>query len=364
MNKTLKSLIKFFPLKICRDIAEWQRNCGGSVINIHAPVVDEAEKAARLDPRIEFQFKLRFEDLSKHQTLQVIQNPIVCGCGGLVVLPDGKFVLQGNWDARFLKSNPNYSILGKISNAFLRGDYYSLLSHWGAEYYHWFHDVLPRLIPALPHLPGNIRFLINHDLRNYQIRSLEALGISREHLVFQSSGSRQKIERLWFASPLGNPEFSSSRVLAELSKKIRRACTVENGDQPQRIFISRRLAERRRLVNENEIIAELRRLGFVDLALETMPFDLQVKTMASASIVCGLHGAGLTNILFCQTGARVAEISSPIRDHIHYQLLSHKLGHRYFSFNQVEERCGESEPDFYIDVPAFRKWISELIREQ
>jgi capsular polysaccharide biosynthesis protein len=60
--------------------------------------------------------------------------------------------------------------------------------------------------------------------------------------------------------------------------------------------------------------------------LENMTIKEQMKTFAEASHIVAAHGAGLTNLLWCQPGTKVIEIQD--KNMIHkkvYPLLSHNL---------------------------------------
>ena len=90
-----------------------------------------------------------------------------------------------------------------------------------------------------------------------------------------------------------------------------------------------------------------------------------MKTFAEASHVLAAHGAGLTNLLWCQPGTKVIEIQD--RNMIHkkvYPLLSHNLGlaHKLYLADVVPiERQNNAKPkgvkrfsdmiNFKINIP-------------
>lgn len=75
-----------------------------------------------------------------------------------------------------------------------------------------------------------------------------------------------------------------------------------------RIYISRRAARWRRVINEAEVLEALRPWGFVPVQLEALSLAEQIALMQTAEAVIGIHGAGLTNLAFCQPGTLVVEI--------------------------------------------------------
>jgi capsular polysaccharide biosynthesis protein len=345
-------------------VAAWEAARGNEFREIHRPIDAEANAAASLDPRISRQFELRKHDLQKPQSLHRIQNAKILGPHGVVVLPDGRFVLQGQWDRSFLEADPIYHHFSRAGGTYLSGPAYCLMSRWGDSYYHWLHDVLPRLLTALPHLPQEIRFLLNENPKDYQTESLKAYGIHGDKLQpCLGPGARIHVERLWFATPLGNPEFSSGDVIRKTGGIIREACLF-SGRQTHasdRIFISRKKCGRRRLINEDAVFGELERFGFRRIFFEEMSFHEQVRCAAHAKVICGLHGAGFTNMMFSESRQKIIEILSPRKDQIHYKLLAHKLGHFHHQYDSVEEIEANHESDYRVEPKKFSQFIQKIL---
>jgi len=69
----------------------------------------------------------------------------------------------------------------------------------------------------------------------------------------------------------------------------------------ERIYLSRGKGARS-LANEDEVAAFLQSEGFTVVACEGLSICEQAAMLARARVVVGLHGAALTNIVFCQPG--------------------------------------------------------------
>ena len=81
---------------------------------------------------------------------------------------------------------------------------------------------------------------------------------------------------------------------------LRESFIPKNIDKPYRlIYITRKDALYRKIVNEKEIEDYLREIGFEIIQMSELPFLEHVKICAEAKIVVGPHGAGLSNIVFC-----------------------------------------------------------------
>jgi hypothetical protein len=78
--------------------------------------------------------------------------------------------------------------------------------------------------------------------------------------------------------------------------------------QTRRLFISRADAASRQIRNWVEIEPVLARHGFESFTVSAHSLPAQIEAFAAASAVVGVHGAGLTNIVFGRPGLRVLEI--------------------------------------------------------
>jgi capsular polysaccharide biosynthesis protein len=73
----------------------------------------------------------------------------------------------------------------------------------------------------------------------------------------------------------------------------------------KRFYINR---HHRRLKNEEEVQSYLKSIGYVIINLEDLTVDDQVYLFNNATEIVGFHGAGLANLLFCNSNTRVFEI--------------------------------------------------------
>lgn len=85
----------------------------------------------------------------------------------------------------------------------------------------------------------------------------------------------------------------------------------QRGQRGDRLFISRRHAAYRRVVDDDAIETLLVQRGFTVVYLETFGFAEQVAMMAQAQVIVAPHGAGLTHLLFCAPGTVVLELFAP-----------------------------------------------------
>ena len=131
------------------------------------------------------------------------------------------------------------------------------------------------------------------------------------------------------------------------------------GFRGRRIYVSRRLAATRRVSNEAEVVALLRKRGFEDIALEELSFAAQVELFAECEIVVAPHGAGLANIVFAPPGCMVIEIApedcEPARRF--FENLSAGAGHH---FARVSGGVGFWKEKFDVDLTSLEIALKEL----
>ncbi|WP_218596791.1 glycosyltransferase family 61 protein [Chroogloeocystis siderophila] len=184
---------------------------------------------------------------------------------------------------------------------------FSLINAWSQNYWHWIIDCLTRLegIEFYQQQTGiKPKLIIDANPTSWQIDSLRLLGYQPQDCI-RWNKSRLRVEKLIISSfrrhydevysvesPLAS-RWIRKRMLSNLSQ-------TENKHFSSKIFISRRQAEGRRIINENDVIATLANFGFVAYILEDMNFEDEVRLFSQATMVVAPHGAGLTNIIFAQ----------------------------------------------------------------
>jgi hypothetical protein len=77
---------------------------------------------------------------------------------------------------------------------------------------------------------------------------------------------------------------------------------------PRHIYIDRRGAALRPLLNEDEVVDALRPFGFVPIRPETLSMEDQLRLFRHADAIVAPHGAGLANLGFCKPGTVILEL--------------------------------------------------------
>jgi hypothetical protein len=343
------------------DVTAWANERGCPVKLLHPPVIGEVRPYVNNDRVAREEFAKHRAALERAQALVTIETATIRDVVGLVELPDGQVCYEGNWWLPYLRDHPAYKRRFALKRRRLRGNIYSLLSLWAPEFYHWFHDVLPRLETALPHLPADTRFLINSNPKAWQLDSLIAFGIGLDRLEIQPDGMHTRVERLWFATPVGHSSLGSGLVMRRVANRLRRHFVDDNSvEKLRRLYVSRRKAADRRIVNESEIKPLLEEHGLETVLCEDLSLAQQVRLFAKTTAIIGAHGAGLTNLIYCMPDSFVGEIrfdSVPPA----YLVMSRQLGMHFSQFEADPVVAGANQIDMQVSPAAFKKWISDCL---
>jgi hypothetical protein len=302
------------------------------------------------------------ETLSRRQILVSIQKASICGILGLVRMPDQRVLFEGNWWLPSLKAHADYKTRFFFKRQKIKGNVYSLLCMWAPSYYHWLLDVLPRLGAALPFLPSDSKFLLNSKPSKWQIESLLAFGIGQDRLIYQKEAMRTSVQKLWFATPACQTGYATRETLVPVISRLKDYFGSDVVSPLKRIFISRRKASRRRLLNEEAVLEKLLPLGFEVLVCEEMSPAEQVKAFSRAETIVGPHGAGLTNLIFAPKGCQIYEIN--FGDKIyrgHYWFLSRLLGHSFECVEAQKANIAHEEFDLIADMNSLDLQIGKML---
>lgn len=240
----------------------------------------------------------------------------------------------------------------------------AVVSHWAQQvYYHWLLDALPRLdilrrtgIPY-DHLYTNVAL-------PFQRETLLRAGVDLATVVHPEPRDRLHFQADHLVVPaLPGGELRPSRHAV----RFLRSLFGTAADAPvRRLYVSRADASARRVRNESALIDALIPLGFEPVTLAGRTVEQQADLFASAHIVCGPHGAGFTNVAFCQPGAALVELMPSGYQVQCFETLAAAAGVRY-SRLVVDDTPTESsiDPgrthDMVADIPTVLRAVRAVL---
>ena len=237
----------------------------------------------------------------------------------------------------------------------------SLLSMWTTQnFYHFSMDAIARL--HLIKRAGidwrEIDQVLLPVLDSASARRwVEAAGIPREKIIPVRYGERFLVqaEHLICGSFPGMRRTCSAEAV-EFLQGLRHFAPAE---KPRRLFVYRR-SHSRLLLNEDEVWALLFPLGFERVEPAQVANAEQVFSEAEA--VVGVHGAALTNLLFCKPGTKVLELLPSDHSYPCYISMAHHAGLHYDALicpsTQVVERPIEEAYNSNFDFTVSREALA------
>jgi hypothetical protein len=233
------------------------------------------------------------------------------------------------------ESHPAHYALRLPSVHRIKSPTLSLVSYWSNNYWHWIFDCLGKFL----FLQKHFHVLSTHcvvaalgiDQLPFKRQSLQALGIDLDRILDIKPASHFIFNDLYVSNLPSAVAFPDS----ELIDLLRRAFLplVSSSSWPPMIYVSRDKAASRRVLNNLDLDHVLYRHGFAKIYLEDLTFIEQIQLFSGASVILGQilgqHGAGLTNILFCNPNARVFELIDNPRHNPCFAVLAEKLGLAY-----------------------------------
>jgi len=186
---------------------------------------------------------------------------------------------------------------------------------------------------------------------------------------------RIRVAELWVVSTCADNQHPAHVGAKWARTAIRTAFSVHTAlPGGKRLYVSRADASVRKVANEAALIERLTSLGFDIVAPGTMTVAEQAARFAQASHVVGLHGAGMTNVVFCPPGTSVLELLHPYYATNAFAVLSRAGGLDYRAMAGCDGGDPATAPnnphdvidwigrDVWIDIDAVAAWAANTNR--
>lgn len=288
----------------------------------------------------------------------VVPQGHVLGPYGAVMTADGTllFDVSPYFGITRWQQHPLYLQARLPPPVHLEGSVAVLTTRGGDSYFHFMLDVLPRLalLERAVALAALDRYVVNAS-RQFQRELLAQFGVPLDRIVQSTSFPHLVAKHLVVPSlperhsrtPTWVVDFLRQRLLPE---------TVTSTSR--RVYVARGAADAtRRVSNEEDVVAALRKAGVEPACLEGMGISDQVQLFAEAELVIAPHGAALTNILFCGPRTDIVEIFPPGYVNPCYWNLASAVGHLNYRYvmgagREPRTRTGSrsAQRDFSVDI--------------
>jgi capsular polysaccharide biosynthesis protein len=236
------------------------------------------------------------------------------------------------------------------------GKIFSLRDTGEENYFHFFNDVLPKLLFARENgiELTDYTFIVSKSLSEKEyfkvIRTYSWISKLKFHV---QNVDWVQFEEALFCKPLTH----SVRFYKEMVRMYRNY----QPSKDRRVFIVRSPKTLRYISNLADITPMLNELNFEILDAGNLAFAEQVRIFSESGFVVGVHGAGLTNIIFREgKPLKLLEIAHPfVYIPFHYIMLASILKYEY------QVLLGKNEDPrsggFEVDPKELRKTLEEMI---
>jgi capsular polysaccharide biosynthesis protein len=279
------------------------------------------------------------------------------------ILPESFAVMEHFSKWRLAKRWSKYFVRTHLlqQSKTLENDAIWITNDWSTVHFHWMLDTLPRLWVLGNRMRGATLLFPGALEQNedYIRASLQPFGYLDIRFVHQTTHCKKMLLPLPIA-PTGN---YNEKVVKELQALYRSHYPAAT-DVSDKIYVSRKKANKRRVVNEAEVSSFLEKYGFQTFCLEDYPFARQMQIVANARYLVSNHGAGLTNILLMATGGKTLELrqEGDASDNCYFALAS-ALGLAYYYQICDSEYLGEDAhtANLVVNVEMLKNNVESML---
>jgi hypothetical protein len=207
------------------------------------------------------------------------------------------------------------------------------------NYFHFFNDVLSKFYFLRNHqlIDTNIPLVINKVLykKDYFKYFLENTSLGKYNWFAQDEKMYIHSESAVFCKPFTH----SIEIYNELLDDMR--IPSENLNYNRKIYLNRRKDSLRYIVNDEEIVPKLKEKGYEIIDSSSLSFADQISVFSQTEKLIGIHGAGLTNMIFRRGASmEVTEIFSPYLNYFpfHYIMLARMFNFKYNAIAGLESK--------------------------
>jgi len=242
---------------------------------------------------------------------------------------------------------------------------YLTIHHPWFNYYHWVCESIFRLWMVRGQLKKLTLVLPEYYKdADFIMGSLEPFKI--ENIFYIPNGKSLMVKNLCLPQIKPVCDSYSATELKQVSVFYRNYVLSEKKvpfEQVDKLYVSRELAPRRKIVNEAEVQKVVKKYGFTIFCPENFLFLEQVAIFSQVKYLVGTHGSGLTNLLFMGKDTSLLELHKNKTNELDHPsplfwYMAGALNINYY--HQLCETPGVEDyftGDYYVDVALLEKNI-------
>jgi capsular polysaccharide biosynthesis protein len=260
--------------------------------------------------------------------LQILSNVILEPKHGLIFTSSGSLVIESTpWGHLHAYNSFPWNRMAHVSKLRVSSAIYVTSN----SYYHWLVEDLPSTIFCLQKFPDSPIIAYKNSAK-YVMDFLSQ--VDAEVIFVEGPIQVGSLLCVTKRNDSGWPHPIDLQVLKAFEPFSNAMATPSNS---QKVYVSR-INSKRSPENEDEIIATFKDKGYLSVELEGLNLFRQIELISSANSLAGIHGAGLTNMIWMNHDSQVQDISN-----VNYWT---ECFHRIAHFNQQKYRAVTYEGAF------------------
>jgi hypothetical protein len=203
--------------------------------------------------------------------------------------------------------------------------------------------------------------LVNKITASFQKELLDIHGIPSEKIIETEENTFIEATELMIPS-LSLQSFYGNNYIREtvLNSPLRNGLSARKS--PSRVFLSRRKAKWMRIVNEDVLDALFEKYNIIPIEFEGMSVLEQATLMNNCELFISVHGAGMTNIIYCKPKTGIIEILNRHRLNVGYYpyAVFQKLNYGYILADSVDNPDVKQNSEPYKNIFLDEEQISKI----
>ena len=238
------------------------------------------------------------------------------------------------------------------------------------NYSHWLLDILPKIkICEEVYDLKDIDYFYIQNKTSFQKESFKKIGIPTNKIIDCGKYKHIKADKI---IALTHHVYEKNDYILNAQKKqpewsivwLRKKFLQFNkkNNNNYKVFIDRSDSKSKhcKIINNDTVIGFFKKLNFKIYQLSNLSFNQQIKIFNNSRVIVGVHGAGLTNFIFCKKNTKILEIRNKPNPNEVYEKIGffNKLKYRTF---KVDEIKNNKFGDMIIDIKKLENQIKYLL---
>jgi len=235
------------------------------------------------------------------------------------------------------------------------------------NFFHWFLDVLQKLEFMERNYRDTAESAVVIIPSSHQADFMASSIAAFDFRFFQQDNDQLLLVKNLLVVPNLAPTGNYRKeVVLNLRKRLRNYFLSELNEsmQVKRVYITRKNATKRKIINEDDLLPKLREFGFKVIDMDALSFKQQIQVMLGAEMLVSLHGAGLTHMLWMKDRGKVLEIraSGDCHNNCYFTLASDlELDYYYSLADKIDVTQSTQLADYIIDLKHFEARLEQMV---